>query len=63
MDDIIYKSYISEVTNDLQIVFSKKIYYRIINVDNTFFFAEEIATGAIFPIYCFKTDKREKSTF
>lgn len=61
MDDTIYKSYISEVTNSLEVIFTKEIFYRVINIDDTFFFAEEIATGAIFPVYCI--NNRHKSTF
>lgn len=41
----LYRNYDVTDTNE-------KIIFRLINIDNIYFFAEEIVTGAIFPIYC-----------
>ena len=60
--DTIFYGTLKEIDERNYICNYKDIMYRIINFNDTFFFAEEIATGCIFPIYYINepTDKEEQ---
>lgn len=50
--NIIYKGYLYQYTSDVEPnVQKQEIYFRLINIENNYYFAEEISTGCIFPIY------------
>lgn len=50
--NIIYKGHLYQYTSDNEPNNEKQeIYFRLINVSNNYYFAEEISTGCIFPIY------------
>ena len=50
---MIYKGVIYEFDINNNTVSKLDVMYRIFNFDNIFFFAEEISTGCIFPVYNF----------
>lgn len=56
-EDIIFEGDIAEITACSQKRTSISIMYRIKVVNNMYFFAEEISTGAIFPTYFINGDK------
>lgn len=50
--EVIYKGYLYEFVNDSENnKQTQEIFFRLINFDNNYYFAEEISTGCIFPIY------------
>lgn len=49
--EILYKEYIREFDDNLNNKKIVEIIYRIISINDTLFFAEEISTGCIFPVY------------
>lgn len=52
VQNIIYKGYLYQYTIDAESNNQKQeIYFRLINIENNYYFAEEISTGCIFPIY------------
>lgn len=54
MDDnssLVYKGIIKEFDENLDTVSVIRAMYKIINIENKYYFAEEISTGCIFPIY------------
>ena len=53
INNTIFKGYIKKINEELEIKKEEVIFFRIINIENKIFFAEEISTGAIFPIYYF----------
>lgn len=51
-NEIIYKGQIEEINRKTQRVsYNTTVFYRVINIDNRYFFAQEISTGTIFPIF------------
>ena len=61
MNDIMFKTNIREFDYKLDIKTKEEIIYRVISINNTYFFAEEISTGCIFPIYYFEHVKNNSS--
>lgn len=53
-----FKGQITQIHTNLKVSHKKEIIYRLINFGNIYFFAEEISTGCIFPIYCFSSDNQ-----
>lgn len=50
--EAIYKGYLYEYVNKSETNKKKyEIIFRLINLDNNYYFAEEISTGCVFPIY------------
>ena len=49
------KEYIREFDGGLNQIKKEAVIYRIISIDNLYYYAEEISTGCIFPIYNFET--------
>lgn len=60
-DETVYKGNIKKIDYRLQSSNELSIFFRIINFNNNIFFAEEVSTGCIFPVYCFKL--RDESDF
>lgn len=52
-NEIFYKGDIEQIDYEYNKKTMEKIIFRVINVDGVHFFAEEISTGCIFPIYEF----------
>lgn len=50
-NSLVYKGIIKEFDENLDSVSVTKAMYKIINIENKYYFAEEISTGCIFPIY------------
>lgn len=57
--ETLYKGSISRIDDNLNAKAVQTIIYRLININNTYFFAEEITTGCIFPIYNFSFSSEE----
>ena len=50
-NSLVYKGIIKEFDENLDSVSVTRAMYKIINIENKYYFAEEISTGCIFPIY------------
>ena len=50
-NSLVYKGLIKEFDENLNSVSTISAMYKIINFENKYFFAEELSTGCIFPIY------------
>ena len=60
--EILYKGYIREFDRNVNQTAKEEIIYRIININDIFFFAEEISIGCIFPVYNYTSTKEENYT-
>lgn len=52
-NETFFKSSIRKIDSDLNITSEEQVIYRVINFGNLYFFAQEISTGCIFPVYSF----------
>ena len=61
--NMLFKSQIIKIDEDNNVERTgTNIIYRIINFNNMYFFAQEITTGCIFPLYCFKKNSHNNDT-
>lgn len=52
-NDIYMKEYIRQFNKNLDETIKDEIIYRVVNINNMYYYGEEISTGCIFPIYYF----------
>lgn len=55
----IFKGYITKVENNLSNVDEDVIFFRLLNYKNIYFFAEEVTTKCIFPVFSFAPTKSD----
>ena len=61
--NMLFKSQIIKIDEDNKTERTgTNIIYRIINFNNMYFFAQEITTGCIFPLYCFRKNSHNNDT-
>ena len=60
-DSTVYWGLLEEISPDGDKISSEYICYRLINIDDMYFYAEEITTGCIFPICSYYEQTREYS--
>ena len=62
-NEIIYRGIIVETNKELYQKDICTIFYRIVNIDNRYFFAQEISSGRIFPTFNLCKDGFDKNSF
>jgi len=64
-NQFIFKSYITTINRENETTSQKNTYgemlFRIINIDDTYFIAEEISSGCIFPTYAFGNKQKSRN--
>ena len=55
-----FKSNIRKINSSLDSTIEEQVIYRVINFGNIYFFAQEISTGCIFPIYSFSPNSVDR---
>lgn len=58
-----YSGYIYTINQNFRRETREKIIFRLVNINNTFFFAEEIITGCLFPICNFAKNQKDGISF